>query len=30
MRFYLIFTKHQWRSWLVRGTVIVTGYGAAA
>jgi Fe-S-cluster-containing dehydrogenase component/formate-dependent nitrite reductase membrane component NrfD len=29
MRFYLIMTKHQWRSWLVRGTVIVTAYGAA-
>jgi Fe-S-cluster-containing dehydrogenase component/formate-dependent nitrite reductase membrane component NrfD len=29
MRFYLIFTKHQWRSWLVRGSVIIGGYGAA-
>jgi len=26
-RFYLIFTKHQWRSWLVRGAVIVSAYG---
>jgi Fe-S-cluster-containing dehydrogenase component/formate-dependent nitrite reductase membrane component NrfD len=29
MRFYLIFTKHHWRSWLVRGSVIIGGYGAA-
>jgi len=27
-RFYLIFTRHQWRSWLVRGSVIIGGYGA--
>lgn len=27
-RFYLIFTKFQWRSWLVKGSVIITGYGA--
>lgn len=26
-RFYLIFTKHQWKSWLVRGAFIITGYG---
>jgi formate-dependent nitrite reductase membrane component NrfD/ferredoxin len=25
-RFYLIFTKHQWRSWLVRGAFIIGGY----
>jgi Fe-S-cluster-containing dehydrogenase component len=29
-RFYLIFTRHHWRSWLVRGSVIIGGYGAAA
>ena len=28
-RFYLIFTRHHWRSWLVRGSVIIGGYGAA-
>ena len=27
-RFYLIFTRPQWRSWLVRGAVFITGYGA--
>lgn len=27
-RFYLIFTRPQWGSWLVRGGVIITGYGA--
>jgi Fe-S-cluster-containing dehydrogenase component len=27
LRFYLIFTRHQWRSWLVRGAVIIGGYG---
>lgn len=27
-RFYLIFTRPQWRSWLVRGGVIITAYGA--
>jgi Fe-S-cluster-containing dehydrogenase component/formate-dependent nitrite reductase membrane component NrfD len=26
-RFYLIFTRPQWRSWLVRGAVSITGYG---
>jgi Fe-S-cluster-containing dehydrogenase component/formate-dependent nitrite reductase membrane component NrfD len=26
-RFYLIFTKHQWKSWLVRGAFIINGYG---
>jgi Fe-S-cluster-containing dehydrogenase component len=29
-RFYLIFTRHHWRSWLVRGAFIIGGYGAAA
>jgi Fe-S-cluster-containing dehydrogenase component len=28
-RFYLIFTRHQWRSWLVRGSFIIGSYGAA-
>lgn len=28
LRFYLIFTKHQWASWLVRGSFIIGGYGA--
>jgi Fe-S-cluster-containing dehydrogenase component len=27
MRFYLIFTRHHWRSWLVRGSFILSGYG---
>ena len=27
LRFYLIFTRHQWRSWLVRGSFIIGGYG---
>jgi Fe-S-cluster-containing dehydrogenase component/formate-dependent nitrite reductase membrane component NrfD len=27
-RFYLIFTRPQWRSWLVRGAFIITAYGA--
>jgi len=26
-RFYLIFTKPHWRSWLVRGSFIIAGYG---
>jgi len=26
-RFYFIFTRPQWRSWLVRGAFIITGYG---
>ncbi len=30
LRFYMIFTKHQWRSWLVRGSVAISFYGAAA
>ena len=30
MRFYLIFTRPHWRSWLVRGSFIISGYGAAA
>jgi len=28
LRFYLIFTRHHWRSWLVRGSLILGGYGA--
>jgi Fe-S-cluster-containing dehydrogenase component/formate-dependent nitrite reductase membrane component NrfD len=27
-RFYMIFTRPQWRSWLVKGGVIITLYGA--
>lgn len=27
-RFYLIFTRHHWRSWLVRGSFIIGAYGA--
>jgi Fe-S-cluster-containing dehydrogenase component/Ni/Fe-hydrogenase subunit HybB-like protein len=27
-RFYLIFTRRHWRSWLVRGSFILGGYGA--
>ena len=30
MRFYLIFTRHHWRSWLVRGSFLIGSYGAAA
>ncbi|HEY3733382.1 MAG TPA: 4Fe-4S dicluster domain-containing protein [Streptosporangiaceae bacterium] len=30
MRFYLIFTRHHWRSWLVKGSFIIGGYGGAA
>ncbi len=26
-RFYLIFTRHHWRSWLVRGSFVLGGYG---
>lgn len=26
-RFYFIFTRPQWRSWLVRGAFIIAGYG---
>lgn len=29
-RFYLIFTKHHWESWLVRGSFIIGAYGVAA
>jgi len=29
MRFYLIFTRHHWRSWLVRGSFVIGAYGAA-
>ncbi|MHB1488168.1 MAG: 4Fe-4S dicluster domain-containing protein, partial [Acidimicrobiales bacterium] len=28
-RFYLIFTRHQWKSWLVKGSFIIGGYGGA-
>ena len=28
-RFYLILTRRHWRSWLVRGAVILGGYGGA-
>ena len=27
-RFYLIFTKHQWKSWLVKGAFIIAAYSA--
>ena len=27
LRFYLIFTRHHWRSWLVRGSFIIGGFG---
>ena len=27
-RFYMIFTRPQWKSWLVRGAFIIAGYGA--
>ena len=27
LRFYLIFTRHRWRSWLVRGSFIIGGFG---
>ena len=30
LRFYLIFTRPHWRSWLVRGSFIIGGYGAVA
>jgi Fe-S-cluster-containing dehydrogenase component len=30
LRCYLIFTRHHWRSWLVRGSFIIAGYGGAA
>ena len=26
-RFYMIFTRRQWRSWLVRGAFVIGGYG---
>ena len=29
LRFYLIFTRHHWRSWLVRGSFVIAFYGAA-
>ncbi len=25
-RFYMIFTKHRWESWLVRGSFVIAGY----
>jgi len=28
-RFYLIFTRRHWRSWLVRGSFVLGGYGGA-
>ncbi len=28
-RFWMIFTRPQWRSWLVRGAFVIAGYGAA-
>lgn len=28
MRFYYMFLRPQWKSWLVRGAVIITGYAA--
>ncbi|MHB1930216.1 MAG: 4Fe-4S dicluster domain-containing protein [Acidimicrobiales bacterium] len=28
-RFYLIFTRHHWKSWLVKGSFIIGGYGGA-
>jgi Fe-S-cluster-containing dehydrogenase component len=28
-RFYMIFTRPQWRSWLVRGAFVIGGYGVA-
>jgi Fe-S-cluster-containing dehydrogenase component len=30
LRFYLIFTKHRWQSWLVRGAFIIGAFGAVA
>jgi Fe-S-cluster-containing dehydrogenase component len=27
LRFYLIFTRPQWKSWLVRGSFLIAGYG---
>jgi Fe-S-cluster-containing dehydrogenase component/formate-dependent nitrite reductase membrane component NrfD len=27
-RFYFLFTRPQWRSWLVRGGLLISGYGA--
>ncbi len=30
LRFYMIFTRPQWRSWLVRGSFLIAGYGARA
>ena len=29
LRFYMIFTRPQWKSWLVRGSFLIAGYGAA-
>ena len=30
LRFYLIFTRHQMRSWLVRGSYVISAFGAIA
>lgn len=30
LRFYLIFTRRQWRSWLVRGSFVIGAYGTVA
>jgi Fe-S-cluster-containing dehydrogenase component/formate-dependent nitrite reductase membrane component NrfD len=30
LRFYLIFTRPHWRSWLVRGSFVIAGFGAIA
>ncbi len=30
LRFYMIFTRHQWGSWLVRGSFIIGYFGAVA
>jgi formate-dependent nitrite reductase membrane component NrfD len=27
-RFYMIFTRPQWRSWLVKGAFVIAGYSA--
>ncbi|HUZ22016.1 MAG TPA: 4Fe-4S dicluster domain-containing protein [Acidimicrobiales bacterium] len=29
-RFYLIFTRHHWRSWLVKGSFVIGAYGGVA
>jgi len=30
LRFYLIFTRHHWKSWLVRGSFVIGYYGGVA